>query len=73
MERFYQRLAEQLQVGEVHREDMLQDFPEWDSLTILAVVAMLDAEYNVAATSDDLVKIRTAGDLEDLVRSKSRG
>jgi acyl carrier protein len=70
MDKFYERLAEQIQVKQVHRDDVLQDFPEWDSLTILSIVAMIGAEYGVQIGAEDLATVRTAGDLEDLVRSK---
>jgi acyl carrier protein len=70
MDSLYQRLAEKLEANEVHREDVLQDFPEWDSLTILAVLAMIDADYNVQVHTDDLLKMTTVGDLVDFVNSK---
>jgi acyl carrier protein len=71
MDKFYERLAEQIQVKHVRRDDVLQDFPEWDSLTVLSIVAMIGAEYGVQIGAEELAVVRTAGDLEDLVRSKS--
>jgi acyl carrier protein len=72
MDKFYDRLAEQIQVKQVHRDEVLRDFPEWDSLTILSIVAMVGAEYGVQIGAEDLGTVKTAGDLEDLVRSKSQ-
>jgi acyl carrier protein len=71
MDKFYERLAEQIQVKQVRHGDVLQDFPEWDSLTILSIVAMIGAEYGVQIGAEDLATVKTAGDLEDMVRSKT--
>lgn len=70
MEKFYQLLAAKLEEDEVRRDDVLEDFREWDSLTALSIVAMVNEEYGVTIGAVDLLEIETAGDLEDLVRER---
>ena len=70
MENFYQLLAAKLEEDQVGPGDVLEDFPEWDSLTALSIVAMVDDEYGVTIGAVDLLEIETAGDLEDLVRER---
>lgn len=70
MEDFYELLAAKLEEDQVGRDDVLEDFPEWDSLTALAIVAMVDEQYGVTIGAVDLMQIETAGDLEDLVRER---
>jgi acyl carrier protein len=67
---FYQRLAEILDVEEVKPESVLNDFSEWDSLSVLSVLAMADSKYGVTVRSDELRSVVTVGDLTGLVEAK---
>jgi acyl carrier protein len=66
----YSRLAELLEVDQVGPDDVLRDSPLWDSLTVLSLIAMLDASYGVNITADGLRDIKTAGDLDALVAAR---
>ena len=70
MNNFYGKLAQKLEEDVVRRDDVLEDFEAWDSLTALSIVAMVDEEYGVTIHSGDLLQIETAGDLEDLVTAR---
>jgi len=70
MERFYEKLAEVMDVDAVKESDVLAEFPEWDSLTALSVIAMIGAEYGVDLVAADLKNAGTARALCDLVNSK---
>ena len=43
---------------------------EWDSMVALMVIAMIDEEYNVKVTGDDIRNSTTIADLMQLVASK---
>ena len=64
MDTLYLKLADILEIDELKPEDILQDMPEWDSLTILSVIAMVDSDYNVSLTAEELANFTTASDLE---------
>lgn len=70
MQVFYDNMAEILEVDEVKPNDILQDFENWDSLTILSVLAMLDANFGVNMTAKNLQKIETVGELATFVDSR---
>jgi acyl carrier protein len=72
MDRFYERLAEVLEEDKVGPEDELAKFEQWDSLTALSVVAMIDENYAVNISAEDLAGTRTAGALEALVAAKRK-
>ena len=72
MENFYVELAEILEVDELKPDDVLQDFENWDSLTVLSVLAMLDADYGVNLTAGHLRQIKTAAELASAVESRRR-
>jgi acyl carrier protein len=44
----------------------------WDSLNTLSVIAMADADFNVALSGQDVESSRTIGDLWQIVEAKSR-
>jgi acyl carrier protein len=67
MNDFCRKLAEVLDVETVSEADALEDLPDWDSLSALSVIAMLDSEYGVNLTAMELRKIQTVAELAKLV------
>ncbi len=70
MDEFLKRIATILEQEEVKPGDDLKAFPQWDSLAVLSVIAMLDANYSVNLRAADLGPVATAGDLWSLVLAK---
>jgi acyl carrier protein len=70
MQEFCDKIAEIMDVDAVKESDVLADFPEWDSLSVLSVIAMFDAKYGVNVTAVHLKDLRTVGDLWNLVQAK---
>jgi acyl carrier protein len=70
MNEFYTKMAEILDVEKVNGADILAEFPEWDSLSVLSVIAMLDADYGVNITVMDLRNMKTAGEIERFINSQ---
>lgn len=70
MNEFLLRIAECLDRGSVAETDVLVEFPEWDSLAVLSVIAMLDASYGVNVHAGELEQVRTVTDLWNLVQSR---
>lgn len=69
---FYERLADILDVDEVKPDDVLREFSEWDSLTVLAVLAMAHSRYGVAIGSEEMRSVVTSSDLARLLAAKLR-
>ncbi len=69
---FYQRLAEILDIEEVKPENVLKEFEQWDSLSILSVLAMTDSKYGVTIRADEIRQAVTAADLAALVEAKRK-
>jgi acyl carrier protein len=70
MERFYERLAEVLEEDAIKPDDVLSSFEQWDSLTALSVVAMIEENYAVNLSAEDLAGAGTAGALEAMVAAR---
>lgn len=72
MNEFLAKIAAILEVPEVKETDDLKSFSQWDSLSVLSVIAMLDANYGVNLQAAELQQVKTAGELWNLVQSKKR-
>jgi acyl carrier protein len=70
MNEFLAKIAGILEVEAVKESDDLKAFPQWDSLAVLSVIAMLDSTYGLNLHAADFEPIRTAGDLWNLVQSR---
>ena len=70
---FLQNFAEMLDntdVSEITSGTVFRDLDEWDSLTALSLIAMVDDEYSVKLTGDDIKTSTTIQDLFDKVNAK---
>lgn len=70
--KFYEQLAQILDVEEVKPENALKDFETWDSLAILSVLAMADSKYGVTIKAEEIRSVTTAEELAKLVESKQK-
>ncbi len=72
MDEFLKKMAAVLEVEAVQETDVLESFPQWDSLSVLSTIAMLDASYSVNLHASDVQAAVTAGDLWRVAESKKR-
>jgi acyl carrier protein len=72
MNEFLTKIAGILEVNEVKESDELKAFPQWDSLSVLSVIAMVDANYGVNLHASELGLVKSAKALWDLVQSRKR-
>ena len=52
-----------LDAGTINVEDKLTDFEEWDSVTVLSIIAMVDEIFHKTLSGEDLKKARTVADI----------
>lgn len=70
-EKFCEKLADILETDEVKLENVLKDFEEWDSLSALSLIAMVDSDYGVTIFAKDIMKLKTVKDLFSYIQKKS--
>jgi acyl carrier protein len=63
MDKFYDILAELLEVDAIDPDRPLDEYENWDSLTVISFIASLDADYGVNMTAKDIAAFFTAGQL----------
>lgn len=68
---FIKLFAETLEIEdrEITLNDSFREYPEWDSLALLSVIAMIDDEYDVIIEGNDFVQLKTIGDLVEAIKT----
>lgn len=74
IETFIENFAFAIEVepGVVNADTEYKALDVWDSLNTLSVIAMADADFDVALSGQDVENSRTIGDLWLIVDGKSR-
>jgi acyl carrier protein len=65
MQNFIENFKEALEIEdyEVNPEDKFRDYEEWDSLAVLALLAMINEEYNLIIPRKEFEKLITIKDI----------
>lgn len=64
-------VAETLEVETIGDADELASFENWDSLTVLSLLAMLDARFGINLTARELNQLKTFGELAALIDARA--
>lgn len=59
-----------IEPGSVSGDTVLDSIPVWDSLALLSVLAMADAEYGVTVSGVEVRGCKTVADIHKLILSK---
>lgn len=73
MNEFIEKFAEQfdeIEVETLNADTNFRNLEGWTSLVALLVITMIDEEYDITITGDDMKKQITIGDLFNLVSSR---
>ena len=73
MEEFLKNIAIILEVERVNASDPLTEFTQLDSMGVLSVIAMLDANYGVNIGTTDIERMSTIGELWAYVEFITKG
>ena len=52
-----------LDVGTINESDELDSFEEWDSVTALSIIAMVDEQFHKTLSGEDLKAAKTVADI----------
>ena len=70
---FIEKFAEAIELDEFDTltgETKFRKLPEWDSLSYLSVIAMMDEEYDTQIESSDFKKLETINDIINFIEEK---
>lgn len=72
MEELIQKLADILEVENLDVTKRFKDYDEWDSLTSLSVMAILDSDYHIAMNSKEIASFDSIGSFCKEVLSRKK-
>lgn len=61
---------DELEPGTLKPDTKFTDLDEWSSMHSLIIIALIDTEYDVIITGDDLMSIKTVEELYNIVKSR---
>jgi acyl carrier protein len=72
IQRFFALVEELLESesGSVRENMNLSDLSGWDSVAVVSFLAMVDKEYGVTISGDEMVNSKTVDDLVSLIQKK---
>ena len=53
--------------GTIRGDELLKDVPKWDSLAVLGFIAVVDTQFRIQLSVDDIAACRSIADLERLL------
>jgi acyl carrier protein len=56
--------------GSLQGNSVFKDIEEWNSMTALSMIAMVDEEYSVKLTGNEIKQAQTIEDLFNIVKNK---
>jgi len=68
--RHFENAIEGIDPNSLHGDTQYHLLPQWDSLALLCLLAMIDCEYNVQIPGMELKSCDTLRDIFDLVGAK---
>ena len=71
-EKFLEAFKESLEIEdrEVQFSDNFKEYDEWDSLSQLSLIAMLDEEFEIQIEEEDFQNLETVEDLFNAINQK---
>lgn len=70
---FLQHISQQFEETEpalLHFDTAFKQLEEWSSMHALLIIALIDAEYNIPFTGEDLQACTTIADIYSIVESR---
>ena len=66
----FEEAVEDVEVGSLSGDTVYRSLELWDSLAVLTVIAMVDAEYDLRLKARELKQVETLSELHALLESK---
>ena len=70
MDELLEQLADILEVDEINPNAEFESFEDWDSLSVLSIIAMVQSKYKIVLTATEVRDAKTAQGLFELIKDK---
>ncbi len=72
MEELIEKLKELLEVEELDLTQKFENMEEWDSLTSLSIIALMDSDYGINMSHNDILSFANIGEFCKFVISQNK-
>jgi acyl carrier protein len=72
MDKLKNQLKDLLEVEVLDISKKFVEFDEWDSLTSISIIALLDSDYNISMTNDGLLEFSNIGEFCEFVANRAK-
>ena len=59
----------EVEEGTLQQDDVLEEYDEWDSVTILGIISLIDEEFGKTVTGKEVRDIKTVSGLLNMMES----
>jgi len=66
----FESIFEEIEAGSLSLQTVFRDLPQWDSLATIGLLVMINTEYEVTLTGNEIKSATTIQDIYDLVAAK---
>ncbi len=66
----FKNILDDTDVSLITIDTIFRELTEWSSLTALSLIAMVDEEYSVKLTGDDIKSSKSLNDIFNIIKSK---
>ena len=66
----FKNILDDTDLSLINNETIFRQLEEWSSLTALSLIAMVDEEYSVKLTGDDIKTSKTLNDIFNIIKNK---
>ena len=67
MEKFLESLSEVFERDGIDPDDAFRDYEEWDSMTYLSLIAMIDDNYDMVIPGDEFANLNKVIDIYNYI------
>ena len=71
-EKFLKSISEILEVKKIKEQDNFVKFEQWDSLTALSVIALVNEMFKITISAEGLNKLKKVGKLISFIQTKRK-
>jgi acyl carrier protein len=66
----FKNILDDTDVSKINLNTPFRELEEWSSLTALSLIAMVDEEYSVKLTGEEIKSSKTLNDLYNIIKNK---
>lgn len=72
IQKFVEQFADaiEVEVSQVSSDLIFKDHPQWDSMAVLSIIAMVDKNYSKIITGEDIENCKTVKELFEIISKK---